>query len=71
MIPTQHFGDLHIAFGQFASVGLGETFRSKGAPVAHHGQQPVPAQLQANEQVEDADNQHGEQEEDECGNQDD
>lgn len=37
----------------------------------HHGQDPLPAELQANEQVEDADYQHGEQEEDQRGNQDD
>ena len=48
MAPTQHFGDLHVAFAQLLLVGPGETFLSKATPAVHHGQYPVPAQLQAN-----------------------
>lgn len=52
-------------------MGSGKTFRSKATPAVHFGHQPLPVQPQANQQVEDADYQHGEQEEDHCGNQDD
>lgn len=71
MTPTQHFGDLQVAFPQLLLVGPGETFGSKATPGVHHCHHPLPVQLQANEQVEDANYQHGEQEEDHRGNQDD
>lgn len=73
MTPTQHFGDLQVAFAQLLPVGRRETFGSKAAPgVRHgHGHGPLPVQLQPNEQVENANRQHGDQEEDQRGNQDD
>ena len=69
MTPTQHFGDLQVAFAQFLLVGPGETFRSKSG--VHHSHHPLAVQPQADEQVENANYQHGEQEEGQCGNQDD
>lgn len=71
MTPTQHFGDLQVAFSQLLLVGAGETSGPKATPGVHHSHHPLSVQLQANEQVEDANYQHGEHEEDQCGNQDD
>lgn len=70
MTPTQHFGDLQVAFAQLLLVGPGETFWSKATPAAHHSHHPLPVQPQANEQVQNANYQHGEQEEGQRGDQD-
>lgn len=71
MAPTQHFGNLHVAFAHLLLVGPRETVGSKAAPVVHHGQYLLPMQLHANKQVENADYQHGQEEEGQRGNQDD
>lgn len=52
-------------------MGRGETFGAKAAPVVRLAQRPLPLQPQANEQVEDADDQHGQEEEGQRGDQDD
>lgn len=52
-------------------MGAGDTFRTEAIVSIHRGQHPLPAQPQANEQVENANDQHGEQEEDQRGDQDD
>lgn len=41
MTPTQHFGDLQVAFAQLLFVGLGQTFWSKTTPGVHHAHQPL------------------------------
>lgn len=52
-------------------MGRGETFGAEAAPVVRPAQQPLPPQPQADEQVEDADDQHGQQEEGQRGDLDD
>ncbi len=71
MTPTQHFGDLHVAFAQLLIVGSGRSLCSKATPGVRPRHHSLPAQPQANEQVENANYQYGEQEEGQRSNQDD
>lgn len=63
---------MHVPPAQLLLVGCGEALGSEAAPaVVRLGQYPLPVQPQADEQVEDADDQHGQQEEDQRGDQND
>lgn len=71
MAPTQHFGDLKVAFAEFLLVWRGNASWSKATPGVHCGNHPLSVQMQANQQVENANYQHGEKEEGQRRNQDD
>lgn len=63
---------MHVPPAQLLLVGCGDALGSKAAPaVVGLGQRPLLVQPQTDEQVEDADDQHGQQEEDQRGDQDD
>lgn len=69
--PTEHFGDLRVPFAHPLLVRCRQASRSEAAPAVHRGYRPLPVQPQADEEVENADGQHGEQEEGHRGDQDD
>lgn len=54
LIPTQHFGDLHVPLAEFLLTGPGKTFCPEDAFGVNHDHQLISAELKANEQVENA-----------------